>query len=151
MTQISEHQGELTNSMSSRFIPEIISLFTSTLKRTIKTIKNIDINREKMRKNLRYSSDKLISEPLQILLSYYGFQNSYEKIRSLLIKAEKEESSLETLIFEDEELLPFINKFNDKQSEILSNPEKYIGIAEEKTIEVCNYWEEKTNKIIKNL
>jgi hypothetical protein len=34
----------------------------------------------------------------------------------------------------------FIKKFSKKQLEVLSQPEKYLGMAEKKTEEICEKW-----------
>ena len=44
------------------------------------------------------------------------------------------------LVLEDDKIKPFLEKLGNQQKEILQNPEKYTGIAEKKTLEVCNYW-----------
>ena len=44
------------------------------------------------------------------------------------------------LLFKDEKLKPYLNKFNKRQIEILKNPEKYLGIASEKVEKICSFW-----------
>ena len=44
------------------------------------------------------------------------------------------------LVKADKELQPYMKKFTKEQKLILSNPEKYTGIAEKKTVKICSKW-----------
>lgn len=141
MSQISEHQGDLTNSLSSRYLPELFVIFDSSVKRAINVTKNLQINRDKMKKNFVQSADKIIAEPLQILLSQSGYSNAYEKVRELTIVSNQESESLIKLIFEDKTIKPYLKKFNENHIKLILHPENYIGIAPKKTAEICDLWE----------
>lgn len=147
MNQISEHQGDLTNSLSLRYIPEILVMFDSSVKRAIKISKNLNINKDKMRKNFQMSADKIIAEPLQILLSQCGYSIAYEKIRQLTLISYQKRESLVKIIFEDKELEPYLKGFDESQIAFILHPEKYIGIATQKTVKICNFWEDIINNI----
>lgn len=93
------------------------------------------------RKNFEMSKDKIVAEPLQILLSFYGHPDAREKIRRLIIQSCETGKSLKEIIFEDKEIETYLKRFNGNQLEIISNPEKYVGIASGKTKKICDYWE----------
>lgn len=143
--QISEHQRDLTNSASERYLPEMLVVFDHSVRRTFNNLKNIVVNREKMRRNFQMSSDLVIAEPLQILLSYYKHPNAHEKVRQLAIDSIEKRKSLTELVTSDFELKNYLKKFNSSQRAVILKPEKYTGIASKKTQKVCNFWRRKLN------
>ncbi|MFX0008907.1 MAG: adenylosuccinate lyase, partial [Candidatus Hermodarchaeota archaeon] len=150
MSQISEHEGDLTNSLSLRYIPELIMMFDSSLIRAINVIKKLKINRDKMKKNLLIKADKIISEPLQILLAQRGFSEAYQKIRELCILSLQDGVPFLDVIFKDEELKPYLQQLDKYKLNYILKPENYIGKAIEKTDLICDFWEKKINTIIVN-
>ena len=147
MDQISEHQRDLTNSLSQRYIPEILVIFDSSVRRIKKITENITVDRKNLKRNFDISRDKVIAEPLQILLSYYGHPEAHEKVRKLAMKSYQENIPLTEIIFQDEEIKKYLKKFTHHQIEIIKNPEKYTGIADKKVEKICNLWEKKMKEI----
>ncbi len=141
--QISEHQRDLTNSASERYVPEILVTFDHSVRRMTKVMKGLTINRDRMKQNFEMSADKVIAEPLQILLSYYKHPNAHEKVRQLVMKSIKNNASFKDLISQDNEIKSYFNKFTKEQKEISLNPEKYLGLAPQKAKEICNLWKRK--------
>ena len=141
MDQISEHQRDLTNSASSRFLMEIFTAFIHSVERLNTALGKIEIDRERMRKNLNFNKELIVAEPLYILLSINGHPDGYGCVRKLLAKSRKEKRSLRELIGEDKEVKLFLAKINERQRKVLNNPEEYIGISREKTESVCEFWE----------
>jgi len=148
MSQISEHEGDLTNSLSLRYIPELIMMFDSSIIRAINVTKELKINRDKMKKNLLISADKIISEPLQILLSQCGFSEAHQKIRQLYLLSLQNEVPLAEIVFKDKELKPYLQKLDKHQLNYIFHPENYIGRTIEKTDLICDFWDNKINTII---
>ncbi|MFH1752086.1 MAG: lyase family protein [archaeon] len=151
LDQISEHQRDLTNSLSQRFIPELLVVFDSSVKRIGKLMSRLTVDKKNMEKNFNLSSDKLIAEPLQILLSFHGFTEGHEKVRQLAMESYKTGKPLIKLVFADQELKPFIEKFSLEQKELISSPEKCVGIASKKTLSVCDYWEKQLSSLEKTI
>ena len=143
--QISEHQRDLTNSASERYVPEMIVVFDHSVRRATINLKDIFIDRKKMKKNFKISSDLIIAEPLQILLSYYKCPDAHERVRQLAMKSIETKESLIKIVFNDKELKEYLNKFSKDQLGVISNPGKYIGIAPKKTKKICSYWQRKLN------
>lgn len=139
--QISEHQRDLTNSASQRWTPEILVGFDSSVRRMKRISKKLTVDRENIRKNLETSRDKIVAEPLQILLSYYGHEDAHEAVRKLSMESYKTKKPLTEIVFADKQLKPYLDKFTSQQLEILSNPEKYTGRAPEVVEKVNKYWE----------
>lgn len=140
MDQISEHQRDLTNSASARYLPEIFVALYLSFGRMDRIMKKLVVDEENMKKNFEKSKDMIAAEPLYILLAYYGHPDAHEYVRELTLKAGKENRELQELAMEDESLKPYIRQFNKKQKEIIMDTENYIGYAKEKTEIICNYW-----------
>ncbi len=141
--QISEHQRDLTNSMSQRYYPEVLVIFDRSVRSINKVSKKLQVDKGNIKKNFELSKDKIVAEPLQILLSYYGHPNAHEKIRQLSMKSYETGTPLNELVLSDKELEPYLKRFTEKQLEIITDPSKYIGVASKKTEEVCNLWSER--------
>jgi len=141
MDQISEHQRDLTNSASSRFVVEILVGFIHSVNRLMTSLKKVRISDENMIRNLKQSESSIIAEPLYILLSLYGYPNGYDYIRKLFRKSKEMNKKLIEIAENDEEIKKYFEKINKEQKQILYKPEKYIGLAVEKTKEICSFWE----------
>jgi adenylosuccinate lyase len=140
MDQISEHQRDLTNSASSRFIPEIMLAIVLSADRLNKIMKKMTVDKTNMQNNFNKSKGMVIAEPLYILLASHGHPNAHEHVRKLTLEAQKTGKSLSEIATSDETLRPYLEKFTPRQREIIENPEKYTGIAAIKTVNVCDHW-----------
>ncbi|WP_027339640.1 adenylosuccinate lyase [Halonatronum saccharophilum] len=138
--QLSEHQRDLTNSASSRFIPELIVGLLSSVNRLIRVCQKLVVDYDNMEKNFDTNKEMIVAEPLYILLASYGHPDAHEAVRILTLEAEKSDKNLRDLIKESKDLKPYWEKFDPRQREILVNPDKYIGIASKKTEKVVEYW-----------
>jgi adenylosuccinate lyase len=141
LDEISEHQRDLTNSASSRFLTELFVAFDHCVNWIENALSNIQINEKNIRKHVEESKGEIVAEPLYILLAIHGHPDAYEYVRKLVIKARKNGQKLSDIIWTDENIKPYLEKMTDKQKEILKHPERYIGIAKEKTESVCSYLE----------
>ena len=77
---------------------------------------------------------------LYILLAANGHPDAHEYVREMTLKSQLSKIPLISLVKKDKSIKQYLKKFNKKQLEILNNPEKYVGIAAEKTEMICNYW-----------
>lgn len=140
MDQICEHQRDLTNSASSRFVPELLAgLFIST-SRMRKVMQRLIVDKESLQRNFGKSKDMVAAEPAYILLAYHNHPDAHEYVRELTLKAQTQKKPFQDLLFADKALQPYLKRFSKEQVAVLKNPEKYVGIASEKTQEVCAYW-----------
>jgi adenylosuccinate lyase len=146
LDQVSEHQRDLTNSLSQRYIPELLAMFDSSVRRANKISKKLRVDEKNMKRNFQMSADKVIAEPLQILLSFHGHPNAHEKVRRLTMSSYETGKPLTTLIFEDKELKVYLEKFTPEQRTVISDPKRYVGIAATKTRKICDYWEKSIRK-----
>jgi adenylosuccinate lyase len=142
LDQISEHQRDLTNSASQRYIQELLVVFDYCVRRLTQIAERLAVDREMMRTNFTRAQDTIIAEPLYILLSYYGHPDAHEYVRRMTLRAYNEQKTLKELINADPEMLPYLDKFTDDQQKKVFNPEQYTGIAAEKTKKIARYWDE---------
>ena len=138
--QISEHQRDLTNSASSRFIPEILAALYLSVSRLDKTMKSLQVDKGNLRKNIDMNKGLIAAEPLYILLAAYGHPDAHEAVRQLTLKAQTAKKSLTEIIKKEKSLKQYLKKFNKEQLKIINNPENYVGIASRKTESVCRFW-----------
>ena len=144
--QISEHQRDLTNSASSRFIPEIYVCFLESVLRLNKQMSKLIVDKKHIQENFDLNKNMIIAEPLYILLAYHNHPDAHEIIRKLTLQSQNENIPLPNLVLSSDELKPYIEKLTEKQREIISNPEKYIGKSIEKVDFILNYWKERLNE-----
>ncbi|MGE5578321.1 MAG: lyase family protein, partial [Syntrophothermus sp.] len=143
MDQISEHQRDLTNSASARFIPEIVAGLALTVDRLARVIARLAVDKEAMEANFAGSREMIVAEPLYILLAYYGHPDAHEIVRVLTLEAQKTGRPLRHLVTEREDLKPYLARMTSEQRRVLDEPELYRGRAAEKTEELCRKWEER--------
>jgi len=143
MDQISEHQRDLTNSCSQRFLPEILVAFDSSVRRMIRISEKLQVDAENMEKNFKMSEFKIIAEPLYIFLAVSGHPDAHEYVRGKVMECMREKKSLYELVMEDESVKPYIDKIDERQKEILQNPSKYTGISSKKAEKIVNLWKER--------
>jgi adenylosuccinate lyase len=141
--QISEHQRDLTNSASGRFVPEIVVGFVETVDRMTRVMQKFVVDRERMRKNFEVTKEMVIAEPLYILLASLGHPDAHEAMRLLTLESQKTGKTLRKLLVEKSELFPYWNRLTTKQRDILEHPEKYHGWAARKTELLCDMWEKR--------
>ncbi len=145
MDQLSEHQRDLTNSASARFIPELITALLSASARLTRVSSKMVVDQENIKKNFEQNKKMIVAEPLYILLAASGHPDAHEAVRKLTLKAQETDLSLKELFGQSEELQEYWEKFADRQRELILQPEKYTGIAAEKTEKIVKKWQHKFN------
>ena len=140
MDQISEHQRDLSNSASSRFIPEIITGFVLSVERLNRVLQKFGIDRERMKENFDLHREKIIAEPLYIILASQGHPDAHEAVRKLTLQAEEMDKTPRELFYLQDEFAEYRQKMTDYQKEIIDNPKKYTGIAQKRTDYIINKW-----------
>ena len=143
MDNILEHQRDLTNSASSRFVTELFTAFDYAIYRLRRAVEEMDVKAENMRRNLALSAEDTIAEPIYLLMAYYGFPDAYEHTRNLIAQVHDTGRSLTALLWEDETFRPFLDKLTRAQREALREPTHYIGVAVQRTHATCDVWEER--------
>ncbi len=140
MDQISEHQRDLTNSASSRFIPTLLSAFVASTMRMTRTMKKLGVDKANLKKNFDMNKNMIAAEPLYILLAFHDHPNAHEVVRQLTLESQKTGAPLQDLAFDNAKLKPYLKKFTKQQLAVIKDPEKYTGASAKKVEKVCNYW-----------
>jgi len=140
MDSISEHQRDLTNSASARFIPELFLALLVSSERLSKVCSKMHVDREAMKRNFNLSAEAIVAEPLYILLAKHGHPNAHEAVRELTLESGKSGKGVLELAKADKKIESYMKKFTKNESEYLSHPENYIGLSVERTEAVCNHW-----------
>lgn len=139
---ISEHQRDLTNSASGRFIIELFTAFAYSIHRMREALGKITVNEKHMAANLHSASSYSLAEPLYILLATYGKDpDAYDRIRELVRQSERNNRTLEEEVKEDSELQKFLKTLPDDKRGVIMEPSNYIGAAAERALAICDYWE----------
>lgn len=148
MDQISEHQRDLTNSASSRFIPEIVVALAASVNRLIKVCSRLSVDTDNMRRNFEIGAARAVAEPLYIVLAAAGHPDAHEFVKQLTLQADARGVSLKDVMLENQELKSYWNKLTPTQKEVITDPQKYLGIASAKAQQVCDHWEEALEGIV---
>ncbi len=152
MDQISEHQRDLTNSASGRFVADYIAGFTAAAERLRRVVSSLDIRRERMLQNPRSGGGGVLAEPAYILLALEGVGDAHEVLRKATLAVEKNRTSLIDELRRDEKVWERIKKRLSEISGIdadtfFSAPENYRGLAARRAVAVA----EEYSKIMENL
>tara|TARA_Y100000310_G_scaffold345846_1_gene471139 strand:- start:30503 stop:32164 length:1662 start_codon:yes stop_codon:yes gene_type:complete len=140
MDQISEHQRDLTNSASMRFIPELLAGFYVSIIRLNKVMSNLSVAQDNIKANFEKGKNSIIAEPLYIILAGLGHEDAHEIVRTLTLESQQSGKTLLQLAKQESSLKPFLAKMTPNQLTILNQPESYTGIAAEKTKKICEFW-----------
>jgi adenylosuccinate lyase len=150
MDQISEHQRDLSNSASQRFVADYIAGFCMAVSRMAGVIKGLGVDRDRALANLRGAGGSIpggiLAEPAYILLAESGLSDAHEIVRGITLKAEKEHISFSAALGREGELLARIGEqmtelgLIDGPASALSwfeKPEQYRGLAVKKARELA--------------
>jgi adenylosuccinate lyase len=148
MDQISEHQRDLSNSASQRFIAEYVAGFCMAVSRMSDVLDGLEIDRRRMLENLAGGgvAGGVMAEPAYILLAESGVNDAHEVIRRITLAAENESLSFsEALRREGEALrriggkmreLGIINS-DDEALAFFQNPARYNGLSAKKAVTIA--------------
>ena len=139
MDQVSEHQRDLTNSASQRFIADYITGFCLAVSRMAEVIAGLGVDRERLSANLRDGG--IMAEPAYILLAESGLSNAHEIVRRITLRAEREGVSFASALAGEPDALAriglklaelgLVSRREDAPA-FFEKPEAYCGLAEKK-------------------
>lgn len=139
--QISEHQRDLTNSASGRFIPEIIAAFVLAIDRLLRQCKKIVIDYERIKRNLEATGGMFLAEPLYILLALKGVKDAHEVVKQVTLLSQQEKKSIFEAARSHEALREVADTAVWKALEL--NPSSYTGLSAERALFICSYWRDR--------
>jgi adenylosuccinate lyase len=147
MDQISEHQRDLTNSASMRFVMEHVAAFAYAIHRLSMTLSAVEPDAARMRELLDAGKDPITAEPLYVLLAMHGHPEAHEKARVLARDARIQKRPLSQLLREDSTIAKYLVKMTAEQLAVLDDPAKYLGAAESRTRAICDQWEARSKDL----
>ncbi len=151
MDQISEHQRDLTNSASGRFLPEMFTGFCYSVFRMKGALAKIETNTVKMKKHIDDSKHLVVAEPLYIMLAIQGYPNAYDEVMKLSREGRRSDTKLMDLAWQHPEMATYLEKLPEKHKAILADPSLYVGDAPARTIATCDYWEKECIRVKNSL
>ncbi len=152
MDQISEHQRDLTNSASSRFVADYLAGFSAAANRMLAVLEGLRVNGGRLEENLARAGDMVLAEPAYILLSLAGMPEAHEDVRRLTLDCEESGRPLIDALRENsavwEALCSGLKRvgYEDPDS-FFSKPALYTGRAAEKARELGSRYREKMTKL----
>lgn len=141
MDQISEHQRDLTNSASQRFVADYLAGFTLAVARMKNVVSGLQADREGMAKNLANAGGKVkggvLAEPAYILLAESGISDGHEVIRKITLDAETNGITFYEALRKNADAFARITAQLEKlgvadPAGFFANPDRYRGLAAEK-------------------
>ncbi|MDR2210390.1 MAG: adenylosuccinate lyase [Spirochaetaceae bacterium] len=161
MDQISEHQRDLSNSASQRFMADYVAGFCLAVSRMTGVIEGLSADRERCLANLRSGGGGIpggvLAEPAYILLAKSGESAAHELIRKITLRAEKEGTSFAAALAKEPEILMRIGKQLAEMGAVpqedpaggakvwFENPEYYCGLAVKKARELAGKFRDLMN------
>jgi adenylosuccinate lyase len=151
MDQISEHQRDLSNSASQRFIADYVAGFCMAIARMSSVIESLAPDRQRLLSNLKNSSGGVMAEPAYILLAESGESDAHEVIRRITLAAEKDGLSFAQALERESAVLRRIGGkmkelglVNDEGEALafFQDPCRYSGLAAKKAREIATKYKQ---------
>lgn len=154
MDQISEHQRDLTNSASQRFVSDYIAGFTMAVARMKKVVSGLQADRENMARNLENAGGKVrggvLAEAAYILLAESGVSDAHEVIRKITLEAEQTNAQFFDVLKKHadsyERIQAQLKKLGKDADVFFAKPENYHGLASEKSKRLAEKYKELMQK-----
>lgn len=147
MDQISEHQRDLTNSASQRYIGEVLATVAYAAGRLADSLESIRVDRDRLRANLGSARNGIVAEPLYVLLAKYGHPDAHEAVRRLTLQAEGGRGVLEIAVL-DPELKAALGRMTTEERRVLDQPEEYRGHSAAVARDVVTEWRGKLAEML---
>jgi adenylosuccinate lyase len=147
MDQISEHQRDLTNSASMRFVTEFVTAFAYGIRRLSGTLDGVEADAARMAEILEAGKDPVVAEPLYVLLSLAGHPDAHEEARVLARESRIKNMPLTEVIREARSLEPYLQRLTPEQRSVLDDPARYTGAAAQRARAICDLWEARLNAL----
>ncbi len=141
LDQISEHQRDLSNSASGRFVGEFIAGAVAAAERMRKVLAGLQVDRSRMLANLRMTGDLVLAEPAYILLSAAGRPDAHEIVRNATVAGEADGRTVFEVLKADTELWEVLRTELEHRcgldpERFFSSPELYSGQSAGRALEL---------------
>jgi adenylosuccinate lyase len=148
MDQISEHQRDLTNSASQRYLTELFAAVDYGIYRTRNVVAVLEVDRDRMMANLNMSRDSIIAEPLYIILGLHGCPDPYDSSKKLVNASRQTGKKMTELLEQEPELQKYYSQFTQEEHELMNYPERYTGNAASGTLKTCHFWRTRCKQLL---
>ncbi|MDP3179855.1 MAG: lyase family protein [Spirochaetaceae bacterium] len=136
MDQISEHQRDLTNSASERFVAEFVAGLCAAANRMLSVLRALVVDRERMASNMRATGGAVLAEPAYILLAEGGEAGAHERLRRATLACEAKGLTLREALRREGALDALTARLAalgfDRPEAFFDEPERYRGKAAER-------------------
>jgi adenylosuccinate lyase len=141
MDQISEHQRDLTNSASSRFIADYLTGYALAIARMQRVVGTLRIDAARMEENLSARGGAVLAEAAYLLLALSGHTDSHEAIRTVTLAADRDGTDFTTALRNERELWERISRQLESvrgldAEEFFARPATYRGLAAERALAI---------------
>src|SRR5579864_3357996 len=139
MDQVSEHQRDLTNSASSRFLNELVALFDYAVRRTSKAVRGTVVSLPALERNFEAGRQWTVAEPLYIALALAGEKDAYEISKHLSELCRDREMGLLDYLHTAEGA-EIVDRLPPELQRVALDPRLYTGDSAARTRLVCDLW-----------
>jgi adenylosuccinate lyase len=152
MDQLSDHQRDLTNSASSRFIAEFIAGTCAAAGRLRSVLEGLHIDREACMKNLGLQGGMVLAEGIYVLLALSGEEQGHEIVRRISSQVRESGVSFKQAVINStgvwEKISPIIEKnYGIRAEDLFDEPHRYRGISETKALSLSQRFTDLMMKI----
>jgi adenylosuccinate lyase len=139
MDQISEHQRDLTNSASSRFLNELVAVFAYAVRRTSQAVRGTVVSLPALERNFEAGRQWTVAEPLYIALALSGEKDAYEISKRLAELCRDRELGLLDYLHTAEGS-EIVDRLAPELQRVVLDPRQYVGDSASRTRLVCDLW-----------
>ncbi|HLX10000.1 MAG TPA: lyase family protein [Thermoanaerobaculia bacterium] len=139
MDQVSEHQRDLTNSASSRYLNELVALFAYAVRRMSKAIRGTVVSLPALERNFAAGRQWTVAEPLYIALALAGEQDAYEVSKRLAELCREREMGLLDYL-NTAEGREIVDRLPADLRRVVLDPRQYTGDSAARARLVCDLW-----------
>jgi adenylosuccinate lyase len=143
MDQVSEHQRDLTNSASMRFVTEFVAAFAYGIHRLTGSLDAVEPDVRRMQEVLETGKDAVAAEPLYVALAMHGHPDAHEAVRVLARAARAQGRTVLELAQASADVGPYLRKMATSFLERVADPARYTGAAAQRTGAICDDWEKR--------
>jgi adenylosuccinate lyase len=155
MDQISEHQRDLTNSASGRFVVDYLAGFVAAIERMNTVVDTLHVNADRMKQNLAMTGDLVLSEAAYTLLATTGRADAHEDLRIATLEAQEGAEPLAAVLRRRPDLWELLSdalvRVGADPRTFFDNPANYTGRAAEQALRIAEENRERMNRIEEGL
>lgn len=151
MDQISEHQRDLTNSASGRFVVDYFAGFLAAVERMTKVVTTLHVDAERMRGNVTMTGDLVLAEAAYTLLATTGRADAHEDLRKATMHAREENRPMAAVLRENAalwgDLSTALERVGLDPDTFFDDPSHYTGRAADEARRLAIEYTERMNKV----